>query len=63
MSLTAAIILVVQALGRAFGFSVNDEMITSVASSVCGVLVVLGIISNPASGSGYLDDNSERENS
>lgn len=55
MSLSAAIILVLQTLGEALGFKIDDEVIMSVVTSVCGVLIVLGIISNPASGSGYID--------
>ena len=53
MSLTAAVVLVLQTIGKNFNFSVDDEAITSIVNSVCGVLIVLGIISNPNSGKGY----------
>jgi phi LC3 family holin len=55
MSLTAAVILVLQTIGKNFGFSVNDEAITSVVNSILGILILLGIISNPTSGKGYID--------
>jgi uncharacterized membrane protein len=44
MSLTMAIIVVLQALGKAFSFTVNEEMIVSIVSSVVGVFVVLGFV-------------------
>ena len=62
MSLTAAIIIVLQTLGKTFAFSVNDEAISAVVNSICGVLIVLGIISNPASGKGFLDDDKTKKN-
>lgn len=48
MSLASAFILIVQNLGLAFGFVVNEELIMNIINAVCGVLVVLGIITNPA---------------
>lgn len=48
MSLVGAFILILQNLGLAFGFAVNEEVIMNIINSVCGVLVLLGIINNPA---------------
>jgi uncharacterized membrane protein len=48
MSLAGAFILILQNLGLAFGFAVNEEVIMNIINSVCGVLVLLGIINNPA---------------
>jgi|LGOV01.1.fsa_nt_gb uncharacterized membrane protein len=61
MSLTASVILMLQVLGKAFDFMVNDELITSIVTSVCGIFIVLGLISNPASGTGYVDKLEEPE--
>ncbi len=61
MSLTASVILMLQVLGKAFDFMVNDELITSIVTSVCGIFIVLGLISNPASGTGYVDKPEEPE--
>ena len=44
MSVTAAVILVLNNFGKAFGFSVNNELITQTVDSVCGVLILFGII-------------------
>ncbi|MDD4211218.1 MAG: phage holin [Clostridia bacterium] len=61
MSLTAAVILVLQTFGKTFGFSINDEAINSIVNSICGVLIVLGIISNPTSGKSFLDKPENKE--
>lgn len=44
LSLTGAVLLVVQQLGIAFNFNVNSEVINGVVTSVCGVMVMLGIL-------------------
>lgn len=47
MSLTGAVILMINTLGESFGFSVNETAVNAIVNSVCGVLVVLGIIIMP----------------
>ena len=47
MSLTASIILVLNTLGETFGFTINETAINAIVNSVCGVLVVLGVITMP----------------
>ncbi|GIO83457.1 hypothetical protein J25TS5_03890 [Paenibacillus faecis] len=58
VSLASAIILAVQAFGNIFGYQVApekyDEIMTAV-NAVLGVLVVLGIVSNPEAGKGFID--------
>lgn len=58
VSLTAAVPLGVQTVGAIFGLQLApekyDEVIAAV-SAVLGVLVVLGIVSNPEAGKGYKD--------
>ncbi len=39
----------------AFGVEVGDQTASAVINAVCSALVVLGIISDPTNGSGYLD--------
>lgn len=36
--------MVLNNLGKAFGFSVNNEIIYNIVDSVCGVLVVFGVL-------------------
>ena len=47
VSLSGAIILFVQVLGRLFNFIPNNELISDLIMSFAGVLVVLGIVSKP----------------
>ena len=39
----------------AFGIEIGDETASSIINAVCSALVMLGIVSDPTSGSGYLD--------
>lgn len=50
MSVTGAVILVLNNLGKAFGFAVDSEAITQIVDSVCGVLILFGIITMTKSG-------------
>lgn len=58
VSLTAAVLLGVQAVGTIFGLQLAPEKydeVTAAVNAVLGVLVVLGIVSNPVAGNGYMD--------
>lgn len=44
ISVTGAVILLLNNLGKVFGFSVNNEAIYSIVDGVCGVLVVFGVL-------------------
>ena len=49
MSVTASIILVLNNLGNVLGFSVQSETVTKIVDSICGVLILFGIITMPKS--------------
>ncbi|MNI75910.1 Bacteriophage holin [compost metagenome] len=56
VSLTAAVLLGVQTVGAIFGFQLAPEKyneVTAAVNAVLGILVVLGIVSNPEAGKGY----------
>ncbi|AIQ69526.1 phage holin [Paenibacillus graminis] len=58
VSLTAAVLLGVQTIGAIFGFQLAPEKyeeVTAAVNAVLGILVVLGIVSNPEAGKGYTD--------
>ncbi|WP_339294329.1 phage holin [Paenibacillus sp. FSL W7-1279] len=65
VSLVSAILLAVQAFGVIFNFQIApekyDEIMTAV-NALLGVLVVLGIVSNPKEGIGYMDENTKSQN-
>lgn len=57
-SLVAAALLILSAAGKVFGFEISEELsanITGLAVAILGLLVILGIISNPKEGKGYKD--------
>ncbi|WP_342576540.1 phage holin [Paenibacillus sp. FSL M8-0142] len=59
VSIVAAVLLIVQASGDLFGFALTEELnakIMALAVAVLGLLVLLGIISNPKEGKGYKDE-------
>ncbi len=58
ISLISAVLMILQSLGLKFDLPYINEVITS----ILGVLVALGIISNPSDGTGYSDKGSVVEN-
>lgn len=46
-ALAGAVTILVSALGKCFGFSVDNTIITDVIMAIAGVLVVLGVVSMP----------------
>ncbi len=45
VSLSSAVIILLNALGKAFGFSIQNQVVEDCIMAVAGVLVVLGIVS------------------
>ncbi len=54
ISLISAVLMILQSMGLKFDLPYINEVITS----ILGVLVALGIISNPSDGTGYSDKGS-----
>ncbi len=54
ISIISAVLMLLQAMGLKFDLPYVNEIITS----ILGVLVTLGIISNPSDGNGYTDKSS-----
>ncbi|MDD3397154.1 MAG: phage holin [Clostridia bacterium] len=47
VGLSASLVILLQALGDAFGFTIQNEIINGITMGFCGVLVVLGIVEQP----------------
>lgn len=47
VSLSSAIFLLLKVLGNQFGFNVNESLFSDLITSLCGILVILGIIVPP----------------
>ena len=48
-ALAGAFTVLMSALGKCFGFSVDNQVITDVIMAIAGLLVVLGVVSMPKS--------------
>lgn len=44
VALSSAVVILVQSIGKLFGLNVEGGIIENVIMSICGVLVVLGIV-------------------
>lgn len=47
ISLVSAILIAIRLVGQHFGWFVNENLIMDIVTSVCGILVLLGILSAP----------------
>lgn len=45
--LSASVVLLVNAIAKCFGFSIDDQLIEDIIMSICGVLVALGFVCAP----------------
>lgn len=45
--LSAAVILLINSLGNMFGFAIEDKLVSNIIMSICGVLVVFGVVNVP----------------
>ena len=45
LALSSAVVILAQSIGKLFGFEIESSVVENVIMSVCGVLVVLGIVS------------------
>ena len=62
VALASAVLLSAQSIGALVGYEITNEWIADVmvaANSLLAVLVVLGVVSNPASGRGFIDEDGD----
>ncbi|MBR5226929.1 MAG: hypothetical protein IKV69_02510 [Clostridia bacterium] len=60
VSLSASVILFVNALGNLFGFRIDEVAMESVIMAFCGVLVVLGFVDKPKENQSEEKPNEEK---
>lgn len=58
ISLCSAVLLVISN----FGLKIDAPYVEEIISSILGVFVVLGVISNPKEGKGYIDSANKSQN-
>ncbi len=47
-ALSGAVVVLLQSLGKCFGFTIDDQIVSGVIMAVAGVLVVLGVVTMPS---------------
>lgn len=57
VALSSAIVIFVQSVGNLFGFEIESSTIENVIMSICGVLVVLGIVTKAPEQKNSQDDS------
>lgn len=61
VALSSAVVILLQSIGKLFGFEVESSTIENVIMSICGVLIVLGIVSNSGDNSDNHSGGAEGE--
>ena len=46
-ALAGAVVILINALGECFGFSVDNDLVSGLIMAVAGILVVFGVVSKP----------------
>lgn len=46
-ALSGAVVVLLQALGDCFGFSIQSEVVSGIIMAIAGILVVFGVVSMP----------------
>ena len=60
-ALSGAVVVLLQALGDCFGFSIQSELVSGIIMAIVGVLVVFGVVSMPKNSDNKTDDNTTEE--
>ena len=60
-ALSGAMVIFVNALGKIFDFSVEDELISGLIMAIAGVLVVFGVVTMPSSKNESQDSFSQKQ--
>lgn len=61
VALSSAIVILIQSLGKLFGFEIESSLIENVIMSICGVLVVLGIVTKSSDENSNDEEEEEKE--
>ena len=56
-ALSGAVVVLLNAIGECFGFSVDNEMVSGLIMAVAGILVVFGVVSMPKDNKNSTEDD------
>lgn len=62
-ALSGAVVVLLQALGDCFGFSIQSELVSGIIMAIAGILVVFGVVSMPKSSSENKTDKDDEAKS
>ncbi len=62
VSLSGAIVILLNAFGKAFGFSIDNKLVEDCIMAVAGVLVVLGLVGGVSGKTGENKNEKDEEN-
>lgn len=62
-ALSGAVVVLLQALGDCFGFSIQSELVSGIIMAIAGVLVVFGVVSMPKNSSENKTDKDDEAKS
>ena len=62
VSLSGAIVILLNAFGKAFGFSIDNKVVEDCIMAIAGVLVVLGVVGGVAGKTGENKNENDEEN-
>lgn len=61
-ALSGAVVVLLQALGDCFGFSIKSEVVSGIIMAIAGILVVFGVVSMPkGSNDSKADENTTED--
>ncbi len=46
-ALAGALVVLINAIGKCFGFSVEEELVSNIVMAIAGILVVFGVVAMP----------------
>lgn len=58
-ALAGALVVLINAIGKCFGFSVQEELVSNIVMALAGILVVFGVVAMPKKEEDSKTDNSE----
>ena len=59
-ALAGAIVILVNILGKIFGFAIEDDLIYSLIMAIAGILVVFGVVTMPKNDKNSEDDEKKQ---
>ena len=61
-ALSGAVVILAQSIAKCFGLEIEEELISNIIMSICGVLVVFGVVTMPNKKTGS-DESEEKTES